>query len=54
MKKQYVHPEIQVVLIETQGCIAAGSMGLYGDKKGGGSALSREFDDPFEDDDWDW
>ena len=55
MKKQYVHPEIQVIHMEMQGCIAAGSLGLYGgdgNKMGGGSALSRDYDDVFEDEDW--
>ena len=57
MKKHYVNPEIQVVPIEMQGCIAAGSLGVYGDKMTGDKSLSREnnYNDLLdEDDDWDW
>ena len=44
MKKQYKNPTMEVVNIEANTQLLAGSPGLGGNY-GGGSILSREFDD---------
>lgn len=44
MKKQYKNPTMEVVNIKANTQLLAGSPGL-GDEYGGGSILSREFDD---------
>lgn len=48
MKKTYIIPEMEVVKIATQQMLASSTTSIeFGDPAGGGSAVSREFDDEF-------
>ena len=53
MRKTYNAPEMKVVEIQTAASILTGSLGLNSssERVGGNSALSRESDDSFWDDD---
>ena len=48
MKKEYKTPTMEIVTLHTQQVIAV-SGGFGGGGKGGGEAVSREFDDDWED-----
>ena len=54
MKKTYNAPEMKVVKIQTAGMLAQSSFGLNSERVSGSSALSRESDGSFWDDDEDY
>lgn len=48
MKKNYFAPEMKVVKIKARHNLLISSVEMYG-KNAGGTAMSREFDDDFDD-----
>ena len=57
MKKTYIAPEMEIVKVQTAAGMLAGSFNLNSSSSeavGGSSALSRESDDSFWDDDVDF